>query len=44
MRKAGLTFARVNRRENGYPNLAPGIVDELVYAWTRPSKGKNDPA
>jgi ribosomal-protein-alanine N-acetyltransferase len=35
MRKVGLTFDSIKRRENGYPNLGDGIVDELVYAWER---------
>ena len=36
MRKVGLSFDRINRRKNGYPNLGDECVDELVYAWIRP--------
>jgi ribosomal-protein-alanine N-acetyltransferase len=35
MRKVGLTFDRINRKENGYPNIDEVVVDELVYAWKR---------
>lgn len=36
MRKVGLTFDRIDRKENGYPNVNEAIVDEVVYAWKRP--------
>jgi [ribosomal protein S5]-alanine N-acetyltransferase len=36
--KSGLTFDRVNRTESRYPNVGEVIVDELVYAWKRPSR------
>ncbi len=35
MRKVGLTFDRIARKENGYPNVNEAIVDEVVYAWKR---------
>lgn len=38
MRKVGLTFDRINRKENGYPNVDEVIVDEVVYAWNRPCR------
>ena len=35
MRKVGLSFERINRKEGGYPNAGDGPVDEAVYAWVR---------
>jgi len=37
MRKVGLFFERLTRKENGYPNQDQAVVDEVVYAWTRSS-------
>ncbi len=36
MRKVGLSFDRIDRKEDRFPNLGGGVVDELVYAWVRP--------
>lgn len=35
MRKVGLSFDRINRKDGGYPNVGEGTVDEVVYAWVR---------
>jgi ribosomal-protein-alanine N-acetyltransferase len=37
MRKVGMTFARINRKENAYPNLGQRFVEEVVYEWMRDS-------
>lgn len=36
MRKVGLSLDRIDRKEDRFPNLGGGVVDELVYAWVRP--------